>query len=237
MFEKKRVTESPGQPKSAFDEANEWEASRTEGIEKSERRAWRVAFCAIFVAIIAVAAVAMMVPLKETVPYLVRVDNTTGVPDLVSVMTTKNVTGIEVMDKYWLANYVRARENYDWYTLQHDYDTVRLMSAQNVGQGYAKQFEGPDALDKKNGKTVRTTISIISVVPTGPNTGTIRFIKTTKRVEEEGQPGTGTTTKWIATVGFEYVNAPTKESDRQVNPVGFQVLSYRVDPEMAEGAQ
>ena len=35
----------------------------------------------------------------------------------------------------------------------------------------------------------------------------------------------------IATVGFEYVNAPQKEEDRSVNPLGFQITSYRVDPE------
>jgi type IV secretion system protein VirB8 len=37
---------------------------------------------------------------------------------------------------------------------------------------------------------------------------------------------------FIATVAFDYKNTPSKEADFLVNPLGFQVLSYRVDPEM-----
>lgn len=236
MFRKKAAPEAPSQPKTHFDAAMDWEASRVLTIEKSERRAWTVALAAVGLAAVSIAAVAMLVPLKETVPYVIRVDNVTGVPDIVTAMTDKAVTGDEVMDKYWLAQYVRARETYDWYTLQRDYNTVGLLSSANVGQGYAQLFEGKDALDKQYGKTVRATVEIVSVVPSGKNTGTVRFIKTTKRVDQEGAPGT--ITKWVATVAFEYRNAALiKESARLVNPFGFQVLSYRVDPEMVGSVQ
>ncbi|WP_150322317.1 type IV secretion system protein, partial [Enterobacter hormaechei] len=61
--------------------------------------------------------------------------------------------------------------------------------------------------------------------------GTVRFIKTTKRVDDPNSPGT--VTKWVATVAYEYRNPSLiRESARLVNPFGFQVLSYRVDPEM-----
>lgn len=236
MFGKKPRVEVPATEKTVFDAAINWESSRVLSVEKSERRAWRVAFASVGAAVLAIAAIAMMMPLKESVPYVIRVDNTTGVPDIVTAITDKAVTGDEVMDKYWLAQYVRARETYDWYTLQRDYNTVGLLSSANVGQGYAQLFEGKDALDKTYGKTVRATVEILSVVPTGKNTGTVRFIKTTKRVDQEGAPGT--VTKWVATVAYEYRStALIKESARLVNPFGFQVLTYRVDPEMVGSVQ
>lgn len=236
MFGKKPGVETPTDEKPVFEQAINWESSRVLSVEKSERRAWRVAFASVGVAVLAIAAIAMMMPLKESVPYVIRVDNTTGVPDIVTAITDKAVTGDEVMDKYWLAHYVRARETYDWYTLQRDYNTVGLLSSANVGQGYAQLFEGKDALDKTYGKTVRATVEILSVVPTGKNTGTVRFIKTTKRVDQEGSPGT--VTKWVATVAYEYRStALIKESARLVNPFGFQVLTYRVDPEMVGSVQ
>ena len=236
MFGRKPKVETPTSEKTVFDAAIDWEASRVQTIEKSERRAWLVAMIAVGVSVLAIAAIAMMMPLKESVPYVIRVDNTTGVPDIVTAMTDKAVTGDEVMDKYWLAQYVRARETYDWYTLQRDYNTVGLLSSANVGTGYAQLFEGKDALDKQYGKTIRATVEILSVVPTGKNTGTVRFIKTTKRMDQEGSPGT--VTKWVATVAYEYRNtALIKESARLVNPFGFQVLTYRVDPEMVGSVQ
>lgn len=236
MFGKKPGVETPTDEKPVFEQAINWESSRVLSVEKSERRAWRVAFASVGVAVLAIAAIAMMMPLKESVPYVIRVDSTTGVPDIVTAITDKAVTGDEVMDKYWLAQYVRARETYDWYTLQRDYNTVGLLSSQHVGQGYAQLFEGKEALDKTYGKTVRATVEILSVVPTGKNTGTVRFIKTTKRVDQEGSPGT--VTKWVATVAYEYRStALIKESARLVNPFGFQVLTYRVDPEMVGSTQ
>lgn len=236
MFGKKPRVETPEAEKTAFDAAINWESSRILSVEKSERRAWNIAICAAGITILALCAIAMMMPLKESVPYVIRVDNTTGVPDIVTAITDKAVTGDEVMDKYWLAQYVRSRETYDWYTLQRDYNTIGLLSSANVGAGYAQLFEGKDALDKQYGKNVRATVEIISVVPTGQHTGTVRFIKTTKRVDQEGAPGT--VSKWVATVAYEYRNAALiKESARLVNPFGFQVLTYRVDPEMVENVQ
>jgi type IV secretory pathway component VirB8 len=131
-----------------FDAALNWESTRINLVEKSEQRAWRVvtvlAICIVLLAV----AIALMLPLKENTPYVIRVDNTTGVPDIVTAMDTKGVSFDEVMDKYWLAQYVRAHETYDWYTLQKDYDTVGLLSTARVGQEYAALFDGKGALDK-----------------------------------------------------------------------------------------
>ena len=37
---------------------------------------------------------------------------------------------------------------------------------------------------------------------------------------------------WIATVTFAYTHAPMAEADRLRSPLGFQVTSYRADPEV-----
>jgi type IV secretion system protein VirB8 len=222
-------------PNNLHDEAMDWEASKTLARERSERRAWTVAIASAIMTVLSWLAIVLMMPLKTTEAYVVRVDNATGVPDIVTAMEDKKVTGDEVMDKYWLAQYVLARETYDWHTLQQDYDKVGLLSSPNVGKEYAEQFEGKEALDKRYGEKIRATVKVISVVPSGADTGTVRFIKTTKRVDEEGP---GTATSWVATVAFEYRNPSIiKESQRLVNPFGFQVLSYRVDPEMIGGKQ
>lgn len=240
MFKRKKaagdeVIPPNAKAKDPFEQENDWEASRISMIEKSEQRAWHVAYGAAGVASLAIVAIVLMMPLKETIPWVIRVDNTTGVPDIVTALDSKGVGYDEVVDKYWLAQFVRARETYDWYTLQKDYNTVGLLASPNVGKDYAALFEGPDALDKKFGKSVRATVDIVSVVPNGRGVGTVRFIKTTKRSDDDGP---GTVTKWVATVAYEYRNPSLiSESQRLVNPFGFQVLSYRQDPEMIGGGQ
>lgn len=216
------------------EEALDWEASRTYMIEKSERRAWRITMMAIAIAVLSWLAIVLMMPLKESTPYVIRVNNTTGVPDIVTALHDKKIGYDDVMDKYWVATYIRARETYDWYTLQKDYNTVGLLSDVNVGAEYAKLFAGDKALDKTFGNHVLASVDIVSVVPNGKGVATVRFIKNTKHI---GQEGEGDQKTWVATIAYEYKNPSLmNESNRLINPFGFQVLSYRVDPELVGDA-
>lgn len=128
---------------------------------------------------------------------------------------------------------MRARETYDWHTLQTDYDTVGLLSSKPVGAQYLERFEGKDAIDKKWGNSLNISVDILSVVPTSEGKGTVRFTKTSQPVEHMGPHAV---THWVATIAYHYQNPSTmKERTRLINPLGFQVLSYRVDPEFVKG--
>ena len=219
---------APASETTIFTDALDWEAARALDLERSARRAWWVAGAAVVLTLLSWLALVLVLPLKQTIPYLLRVDNATGVPDIVTTLAERRVGFDEVMDKYWLKTFVQARETYDWYTLQKDYTTVGLLSSPTVGAEYAKLFEGAEALDKKWGNTIRATVEIVSIVPTVKGTATVRFRKTTKRVAD---PGPGEGASWVATLAYEYRNpSHIKESLRLINPFGFQVLSYRVDP-------
>ena len=56
----------------------------------------------------------------------------------------------------------------------------------------------------------------------------VRFSKTVRLGQEVK------VTDWIATLTFAYTKAPMLESDRIRNPLGFQVDSYRADPEISQ---
>lgn len=234
MFNKKiRPQPDPDLDKSngPYDKELTWEASRIELIERSERKAWNVAKVMTALVVLSIAAIAFMMPLKESIPFLVRVDNVTGVPDIVTRMDEKTVTFDETMDKYWLARYVTARESYDWNIIQKDYDTVGLLSSPNVAAQYQQLFEGADSLEKRFGNRTKVEVKIVSVVPNGRGIGTVRFIKEARNVDDP-VGASSSITKWVATVGYEYKSVSLlRESSRFINPMGFQVNTYRVDPE------
>ena len=213
-----------------YDEARSWDDSRVLAQEQSEQRAWKLAWLSVLVTVLSWLALVLLIPLKRTEPYLIRVDSATGVPDIITTLKAEDVGADEVTQKFFLADYVRARETYDWNTLQVDYDKTRLYSSPLLAKEYAKLFEGEEALDKKYGAKVRATVKIQSVVPTSPTTGTVRFSKLTKYVENTSP---GEETRWVATIAFSFNDpAKLKESERLINPFGVQVVSYRVDPEM-----
>jgi len=216
-----------------FAEAMTWEASRVHQMERSEQRAWRIAFAAAVLVILSWVAIVLMLPLKETVPYVVRVDSSTGIADIMTTLNSEKVEFDEIMDRYWLARYVRARETYDWYTLAEDYNTVGLLSAPDVGRLYAAQFVGDNSIEKRNANRIRTTVEIVSIVPTPNYTATVRYRTKTAPPDGSSAP---VIASHIATIAYTYKRPSAMSgSDRLINPFGFVVLSYRTDEEMGGG--
>ena len=143
--------------------------------EKSEARAWLTAKILGATNIALVAAIVIMMPLKETLPYVIEVDKSTGMSTILSVANAEEIPVSEVMDKYW---YVQAREAYDYRTLENDYIKTRELSMPNVFEPYSRQF-GTDknSMEQTIGDTKRILVELLSVVPNGNGIATVRFRK------------------------------------------------------------
>ena len=219
--------------KAYMQSAKQFEQSEIERTRKFAKFAWISAGLCLFVAGAAVFAVAGLTPLKTAVPFVIRVDNNTGATDIVSIMKTKEESYGEGVDKYWLAKYVRDREGYDWYTLQASYNATMLLSDVQEQEKISKMFNHPTAAPHKVLKDkFRVEIEITSISFIAKETAQVRFTKQVVPLYEgDSKP---VPEKYIATIGYEYKSAPQDESDRLINPLGFQVMSYRADPEKAE---
>jgi type IV secretion system protein VirB8 len=53
-------------------------------------------------------------------------------------------------------------------------------------------------------------------------------VRDARTVQRGGQ---STVSHWMATVAYDYVSAPLSDADRLINPLGFSVRDYRIDPE------
>ncbi|ABS52290.1 MULTISPECIES: virB8 family protein [Campylobacter] len=211
-----------------------YEASIRYLVEKSNRRAWLIAFLSIFISIISVTAVVFLTPLKSVEPYVIRVDNTTGMVDIItSVNQTEFVSDNEALDKYFTTSYVKIREGYFYNILQNDYTTVQIWSSPEVSSDYLKIYEGDNSRVDilKN----RTEIDVeINSVTLGNSNGmkmaTIRF----NQIYKDAKSRTITNKKAkIVTLAYDYSpQSLMTENERLINPLGFKVLTYRVDDEV-----
>ena len=215
-----------------LEESRGLERDYLEELVRSRRAAWRVAAGAAVLVAVALAALMAVMPLKRVEGFVLRVDNATGAVDLVTSLRDGQTSYREVVDRYFLNKYVLSREGYDYETLQTAYDTTALMSSPEVQREYAALFDGPKARDKLLSNRTRIVVKVRSIAPgTTRNTAVVRFGKQT--VRSDG--ATDAEESLVATIGFRYVGAAMHEQDRLVNPLGFQVTSYRVDPEMVSG--
>ncbi|EGU33961.1 virB8 family protein [Vibrio scophthalmi] len=213
-------------------DALDFEASKSVMAAKSEHRAWSITKGACVLTGLSWIALVLLMPLKTVEPYVVSVDKQSGQTQLLTVLDEKTLSQQEALDRYWIANYIRWREVYDWYTLQRDYDMTLAFSSPNVQTEFAAIYEGDNALDVEWGKRIKANVTILSIV-TDPNTNiaTIRFEKSIKAVEEAG---VGISERWVATLAYTYNTTPRSDAERLNNPVGFEVTSYRVDPELIQ---
>lgn len=234
IFGRKKPAETPQEkkPVSHFAQAREFEAARYDLIAQSERKAWLTAKLLGVSCVSLALAIAMMMPLKQTQPYVVQVDKSTGLTEILPIANTRDVPVSEVMDKYWLAQYVTARESYDWHLIQTDFDKTRELSVPDVFAPYAAQFGKSGSLDQQLGNSKRIVVELRTIVLTGQDTATVRFVKKTVDVDTGRELSRNA---WIATIGYEYhPEFKLTEARRLVNPFGFKIVSYRVDPEIGD---
>lgn len=220
----------------AFGANRAWEIDRALSLERSERRAWRVAVAGMVTGLIGIAAVFAQGPLRRVVEIPIVVDRVTGEATIQQRLSIETVPPMEALDKHNLAAFVRAREGYNWQFLQRDFDQVARMAVPAVFTAYSRQFEGDGALQKKIAGTEDWRIDIVGVRlaasgrPGNRGEATVTYDKVVHLVERNLPD---TKTRHVASVVYEYQpKVLAKERDRLENPFGFVVTAYRSDPEI-----
>jgi len=216
--------------KAYFQEARSWEADRLASAERSRRLAWTVAAGACGLAFAAVCAVAALAPLKSVEPFVVRVDRATGAVDVMTGLKgSADLTYEEAVSKYFLSQYVRAREGWLPVAAKDGFRQVSIMSTPQEQQRWAAFFRpsNPQSPAAIFGPQAVAEVEIRAISFLSPKAASVRFRKSVRRGDQVEA------TDWVATVSFAYSRAPMLESDRLRNPLGFQVATYRADPEAA----
>jgi len=216
-----------------------FEVSIADLAKRSERRAWIVAMCSVVVSLILIGGYFYILPLKEKVPYIVLADpysGTSTVARLSEDLVNRRITANEAVNRSNIAHFVLARESYDLaLTNMHDWPTVMTMSSPEVSRPYIALHSPNNEFSpyKQYGTTKAIRVKILSIVLMGggnntpPKGATVRFQRS---VYDKTNGGSVPLDSKIATMEFVYKpNLRMDDQSRVENPLGFQVLSYRVD--------
>lgn len=227
------------QKKSVHKEVNQminmalgFEKSLVDEAQKNARTWKRVGIGSLVIVGLAVAAVMGLTPLKEAVPYVARVNDTTGAVDIMTTIKNKEMKYDEVTNRYWLSQYVRYREAYDWNTIQATYDATNLLSSPAIQTEFRNIYNHAAAPHKMLKNHFKTTVKVTNISFVG-DMAQVRFEKRTIPVGADADTKSVPPQKMIATMAFEFKSTPMSEADRLINPLGFQVLSYNVTEEVA----
>lgn len=212
-----------------YREAGSWASDQIEALRKSRRVAWYVAGGAAFIALAEAVALVFLMPLKTVEPYTLLVDRTTGYVEALAPLDPSQITPDRALVQSMLVQYVIARESFDISTLQADYHKVGLWSAEQARTDYASSMrvdsiDSPLALYPRNA-VVQTRVKSVSPMPDG--SALVRFETVRRDLGVSAQAAQA----WVAIVRYRFSGEPMSAEDRFLNPLGFQVVQYRRDPE------
>jgi type IV secretion system protein VirB8 len=216
-----------------FAEASQWDADRVRLMERRARTAWIVASLSLACTLVSVVAVMLLTPLKEVVPFLVRVDSRTGIVDVVPPYDG-TATLNETITRYLITHYVSTCERFNWSTAESDYEECAAFHGAQRNQQWAAAWAtaNPESpLNKhKDGTTVRAEVQGVTFFTRANGVrdlAQVRYVKAVRR----GNGADEQRSHWTATIQYAYV-APAKDPRRrQWNPLGLRITDFRAEAE------
>lgn len=205
---------------------------------REQRNNWaKISVGAISIAILAVCCVLAMLPFSQTKPYVIMVDKTTGQAEKLVQVRPASLDQQDAVRQAELVSYVVDRETYDQADNPSRIPDVMARSTNNAAETLAALWTSasPQYPPTVYGNHVRIRVIVksISINPaTRPNAPDLARVRIVKIREEKGRDTVQRS--FVASVGFAFnPKEDAKLESVWKNPLGFNVLSYRIDAESA----
>jgi type IV secretion system protein VirB8 len=222
-----------------LEEAASWDADRVAQAARARRVAWRVAAAGWLCAITSGAALALLMPLKRVEPFLVRVDNSTGVVDVVPVYTGHAALG-EAVTRYFLTHYISVCERFDSAMAESDYEECGAFNSARLNEALYARWNRANPSSPlnvhKDGSAEAVRIESVSFFKRASGVSDLAQVRFA-RIARQGDGAPGQVTHWIASIEYRYGRPPDDPRTRAWNPLGFEVLELGIEPEVLGSGQ
>jgi type IV secretion system protein VirB8 len=218
-----------------FRAAESWDTNRSAQFRRTAAVAWSVAAAGWVCAVASAVALVVMMPLKEVEPFVVRVDNSTGIVDVVPVYSG-NAPVDESITRYFLSHYLTVCERFNFATAESDYEECGAFHSAQRNQAWYAEWTATNPASPlnvhKDGSSVRVQVASVSFFTRASGLGDLAQVRYLKATRQAGSADE-TFSHWVATVQYAYV-APAKDpKTRRWNPLGFKVVDFKSEPEVA----
>ena len=217
-----------------FAEAASWDADHRSQAERLVRLALGVAGAGWLVALALVASLMLLMPLKHVEPFVVRVDNTTGVVDVVPVYAGRSALP-EAVTRYLLTHYVTVCERFNFSTAESDYEECGAFHTAPRNQAWYALWNPTNPASPlnvyKDGTSVRAQVTSVSFFRRANGVADLAQVRYVKAQRAAGR-ATEEATHWIATLQYAYADPSSDPRIRGWNPLGFKVVDFKPEPEV-----
>lgn len=198
--------------------------------------------CALLAAIASVFLVMTVAQNKTVEPYVIQIDERSGMVQLVDPVSRNEYAANELIDRYFVAQYLNARESYNITTLRYNYNIVRVMSAVDVFNTFSRDVAPSNPTSAasllKSGGQRQLRIRSLAYIQNPPpaygkeETTPAKIMQARIQLRDIGASGNDVVENYIVTITFEYTQLQLSEEERLINPLGFTVTQYQIQQEI-----
>lgn len=170
---------------------------------------------------IAVLFVKSIVSSKSLEPYIIQVEEKTGMATVVKQMTGENFTNSEVIRRYFINSFVQAASGYDPATYKIDVNKVRLFATPSVYSDFRRRINA-----RELGNESSIEVRIKSIQFSDNNNVMIRTFR-----KSSNRSGQNQEKDEVIQMTFNFADMDLTMEERMVNPLGFQVSKYTISEE------
>jgi type IV secretion system protein VirB8 len=185
-------------------------------------------------AVAACVSIALLMPLKRVEAYVVRVDSTTGVIDVVPAYDART-SAAETVTRYFLTHYISVCERFNYATAESDYEECGAFHGAQRNQAWYALWNTNNPASPlnvhKDGSTVRAQVQSVSFFQRASGVGDLAQVRYLKS-ERPGNGADERVTYWIATIQYAYARPSGDARLRRWNPLGFKIVALSDEPEV-----
>jgi type IV secretion system protein VirB8 len=222
-----------------FEEAASWDQDRAAMQRRSARVAWVVAAAGWIGSLALVAVLLMLMPLKRVEPFVIRVDNASGMVDVVPVYVGHEAMP-EMVSRYFLTHYVTVCERFNFPTAESDYQECGAFHTPQRNQtwyaAWAKTNPNSPLNLYRDGSTVEarvTSVSFFTRADGVTDVAQVRYVKAKRQAGSSDEQRS----YYIASIRYAFASPPSEPAMRRWNPLGFKVIDFHSEAEALPPAQ
>jgi len=212
-----------------------WYSDRYQSVVVQRNILSLLALFAMIAVTISVIFVKQVTSSKSLEPYVIEIEEKTGVPTVVEQLSQSSFTTNTTLKRYFLYSFIKSVEGYNPATYIEDFAKARLFSSSAV---YGKirnriSSRNPNSPVSKMDKKGMIVVKLKSIQFMTPEKVQIRM-----RLETKGRSsGFSARRDVIAYVNFRFANINLTLEERFINPIGFQVIGYSIDDDLIRGSE
>lgn len=236
LFSKKNLDESGSQEESYAQQSrgegggnnyqlSSWSQDQYDRLVVQRNFLVLVTICFVIIIAITVLIIGYIKNAQTVEPFVIEIEPKTGVPTVVDPVTIQKYSSDEAIKRYFVMQYIRAREEYAYGSYLYNYYTVvRVFSSPDV---YYNDYRPKAFPDNKNGlyatcgANCTATVLLKSLIFQTEKSAQVR-IKVVNNKEQRDK---------IVYMEFDFQNLEMNNDERMINPLGFVVTLYRIADE------